>query len=188
MSNPSESRNVLPPCLATNSRRDVGDIAVNLDGRIHHRRARFEPDAGCELRRAGAGVLRMPKPVRSKALRARRRSRARPDNQTTLSARPPTSWRRGRPSPSLLPKWDRDRSQLARAVLGTEPSGNPDRTHQVAEHDGEVAPFAGCFRGRRDWGRGLDRMAFGRSTRQGARTRAPGTYFYGRRLKRCIIN
>src|SRR5262249_26707697 len=38
-------------------RRDVGDIAVNLAARIHHRRADFEPDASDKLRLAGIGIL-----------------------------------------------------------------------------------------------------------------------------------
>src|SRR5215813_4182021 len=38
-------------------RRDVADIAVNLAGRIHHRRAGFEPDASDKLRLAGTGFL-----------------------------------------------------------------------------------------------------------------------------------
>ena len=37
-------------------RRDVGDIAVNLAGRIHHRRAGFESDASDKLRLAGVFV------------------------------------------------------------------------------------------------------------------------------------
>src|SRR5262249_38304943 len=38
-------------------RRDVGDIAVNLASRIHHRRAGFEPDARDKLRLAGTCIL-----------------------------------------------------------------------------------------------------------------------------------
>src|SRR6516164_2831461 len=37
-------------------RRDVGDIAVNLAGRIDHRRAGFEPDASDKLWLAGTGI------------------------------------------------------------------------------------------------------------------------------------
>jgi hypothetical protein len=38
-------------------RRDVGDVAVNLSGRIDHRRSGFKTEAGGQLRLAAAGVL-----------------------------------------------------------------------------------------------------------------------------------
>ena len=38
-------------------RRDVGDIAVNLPGRIDHRRAGFKPDASDKFRLASTGIL-----------------------------------------------------------------------------------------------------------------------------------
>ena len=136
-------------------RRDVGDVAVNLARRIHHRRTGFETDAGDELRLAGAGVLAVQ--LGQRALDRQRRPR-RAFGIVLLRHR--IAEQRHQPVAELLGDMAAHLRHRRRGgieigadeiapLLGIELRGNAGRTHQIAEHHREIAALAGGLRGRR---------------------------------------
>ena len=153
-------------------RRDVGDVAVNLARRIHHRRTGFEADAGGKFRLAGAGILAVQ--LGKRALDRQRRPR-RAFGVVLLRDR--IAEQRQEPVAELLRDMaahlrHRRRSgveigadQVA-PFLGIELRGNAGRADQIAEHHREIAALAGGF-GRGGVGGGATLAGIGAGTTGG---------------------
>ena len=129
-------------------RRDVGDVAVNLARRIHHRRAGFEPDAGGERRLAGAGVLAVQ--LGQRALDRKRRARR---ALGIVLMRHRIAEQRHQPVAELLGDMAAHLRHRRRGgieigadqvapLLGIKLRGNAGRTDQIAEHHREIAALA----------------------------------------------
>jgi hypothetical protein len=124
---------------------DIGRIAEDFSGLIHHHRPGLNADAGDELRAACASVLAVE--FRERALDGERRSN-RPLGIVLLRDR--MSEQRHQSVAELLGdasahlRHRRGRcveigaDQIA-PILGVEPSRNGGRAHKIAEHDGDRA-------------------------------------------------
>jgi hypothetical protein len=169
-------------------RRDVGHIAIDLAGRIHHRRAGFEADASDKLRLAGTSILAVE--VGESAL----------DRQCcphgalrVVLVRERIAEQGHQPVAELFGDVAAHLHRCRRCVveisvhqvtpfLGIELRGDSGRTDEIAEHHREVAALAGGFLGPRGcpwryrylrWGRrrwrrrGSGRRRFFRSVKLG---------------------
>ncbi len=133
------------------TRRDVGDVPVNLARRVHHCRTGFETDAGGKFRLAGTRVLavELSQCTLDCECRAHRAL-------GIVLVRNRIAEQRHQPVAELLgdmPAHLRHRRRGGIEIgadeiapfLGVEPRGDAGRIHQIAEHHGEVTALAHGF-------------------------------------------
>jgi hypothetical protein len=147
-------------CERLRPRRRVGRIAVNLTRRIDHYRAGFDADAGVELRLARTRILAVdlserpldreggPRRAFGVVFLRYRIAEQRHQPVTQLFGDVTAQLRhRRRGSIQIRP------DQVA-PLLSIKPRRDAGRTHQIAEHDGQITAFARRLRdGRCTWRR-----------------------------------